>query len=455
MPASHRTGRRSLLVASATLVSLALTAPASLAAPVPSPGKSGSPSPKKSASPSPEGSASSSASPSVTPPANMSAVGGARLAQAGPQVNLATGVPVLPKDLTARSWIVSDAESGQVLAAHNAHWRLPPASTLKMLFADTVLPKFPRTEKHKVRPTDLAGIGAGSSMVGIKEGETYTVHDLWLGVFLRSGNDAVHVLSAMNGGVDNTVRDMNEHAEQLQALDTDVVSPDGYDAPGQVSSAYDLTLFARSGLQKKDFREYCSTVTAKFPGETTKKKGKSVRGSFEIQNTNRLLSGDSDISVYQGIAGVKNGNTTNAGATFTGVAERNGKVLLVTVMNPEKNEHNEVYKETAKLFDWGFRAVGKVQPVGELVPPKGTAQASAQPGANASGEAGGAGSGGPSAAGAAGESTKPVVSATSEGGSGGMGIALAITGGLLALLAAGAYLVNRRWPLPDLVRRRR
>ncbi|WUO12289.1 DUF5136 domain-containing protein [Streptomyces sp. NBC_00289] len=455
VPASHRTGRRSLLVASATLVSLALTAPASLAAPVPSPGKSGSPSPKKSASPSPEGSASSSASPSVTPPANMSAVGGARLAQAGPQVNLATGVPVLPKDLTARSWIVSDAESGQVLAAHNAHWRLPPASTLKMLFADTVLPKFPRTEKHKVRPTDLAGIGAGSSMVGIKEGETYTVHDLWLGVFLRSGNDAVHVLSAMNGGVDNTVRDMNEHAEQLQALDTDVVSPDGYDAPGQVSSAYDLTLFARSGLQKKDFREYCSTVTAKFPGETTKKKGKSVRGSFEIQNTNRLLSGDSDISVYQGIAGVKNGNTTNAGATFTGVAERNGKVLLVTVMNPEKNEHNEVYKETAKLFDWGFRAVGKVQPVGELVPPKGTAQASAQPGANASGEAGGAGSGGPSAAGAAGESTKPVVSATSEGGSGGMGIALAITGGLLALLAAGAYLVNRRWPLPDLVRRRR
>ena len=44
-------------------------------------------------------------------------------------------------------------------------------------------------------------MGAGTSLVGIKEDETYTVHDLWLGVFLRSGNDAVHVLSAMNGGV--------------------------------------------------------------------------------------------------------------------------------------------------------------------------------------------------------------------------------------------------------------
>ncbi|MEU7055313.1 D-alanyl-D-alanine carboxypeptidase [Streptomyces sp. NPDC046197] len=431
MPAPQKTARRSLLVTSATLLSLSLplslplsfslslAAPAAVAAPAPT------------------------TSPSATPPAHMSNVGGARLGQAGTQVNPSGGVPVLPKDLTARSWIVADAESGQVLAAHNAHWQLPPASTLKMLFADTVLPKFPRTETHKVAVTDLAGMGAGSSLVGIKENEIYTVHDLWLGVFLRSGNDAVHVLSAMNGGVGQTVQDMNAHAQELQARDTHVVSPDGYDAPGQVSSAYDLTLFARSGLQKKDFREYCSTVRASFPGETKKDKtGKTVRESFEIQNTDRLLSGDSDVPVYPGIAGVKNGNTTNAGATFTGVAERGGKVLLVTVMNPQKKEHNEVYKETARLFDWGFQAAGKVQPVGELVPPR-----SAQPGTSPSGGQAGGGAGG-------GSSAKPVASAAAKDGSGGMGVALAITGGVLVLLAAGAFLVNRRWPLPDLMRRR-
>ncbi|MFI5677963.1 D-alanyl-D-alanine carboxypeptidase family protein [Streptomyces cellulosae] len=462
MPAPKKTVRRSLLVTTAVLSSLALTAPVSGAAPGPSPKDkpsgtaSGTPSGKPSGKPSASASGKPSASPSATPPATMSSVGGERLGQAGTQVNLAGGVPVLPKDVTARSWIVSDAESGEVLAAHNAHWRLPPASTLKMLFADTVLPKFPKSEKHKVVPSDLAGMGAGSSMVGIKEGEDYSVHDLWLGVFLRSGNDAVHVLSQMNGGIDNTVKEMNAHAEELQALDTYVVSPDGYDAPGQVSSAYDLTLFARSGLQKKDFREYCSTVRAKFPGKTTKvkgpkgKKGKTTRESFEIQNTNRLLTGDSDVSVYQGIAGVKNGNTTNAGATFTGVAERGGKVLLVTVMRPEKDERDEVYKETARLFDWGFKAAGKVQPVGELVPPKSAVRSSAQPGSSTSGQAGGADSGGVEADG----SSKPVASATAGGGSGGMGIALAITGGLLVLLAGAAFLVNRRWPLPDLVRRR-
>ncbi|MFD2685637.1 D-alanyl-D-alanine carboxypeptidase family protein [Streptomyces phyllanthi] len=452
MPATKKTARRSLLVTSATLLSLSLTAAPVLAAPgKPSPSATGSPStsgsPSASGSPdasgSPGASGSSSASPSATPPAKMSTVGGERLGMPGTQADLGTGAPVLPKDISARSWIVADAETGDVLASHNAHWRLAPASTLKMLFADTLLPKFNKEEKHKVVPSDLAGIGAGSSMVGIKEDETYTVEDLWLGVFLASGNDAVHVLSAMNGGVEQSVADMNAHAEELQALDTHVVSPDGYDAKGQVSSAYDLTLIARSGLQKKDFRDYCSTVRTKFPGETKKnKKGKTTRKTFEVQNTNRLLTGDTDVTAYQGIAGVKNGNTTNAGATFTGVAERDGKVLLVTVMNPEKKEHNRVYKETASLFDWGFQAAGKVTPVGELVPPKSAdTDAGAQPGATASATSSGTGG-------------KPVAAATSSGSSG-IGIALGITGGVLVLLAGGVFLVNRRWPLPELMRRRR
>lgn len=424
VPAPKKALRRSLTVTSAALTALAVLSPAALAAPDPS--------------------ASPSTSPSATPPASMSTVGGPRLGKPGTQVGLAGGAPVLPKDLTARSWIVADAESGDVLAAHNAHWRLAPASTLKMLFADTLLPKWPKTTKRKVEVSDLAGIGAGSSLVGVKEEETYTVHDLWLGVFLRSGNDAVHVLSAMNGGVDRTVDDMNAHAEELQALDTTAVSPDGYDMPGQVSSAYDLTLFARSGLQKKDFREYASTVRAKFPGETEKdKKGKTSRKPFEIQNTNRLLSGDYDIDVYPGIAGVKNGNTTNAGSTFTGVAERDGRVLLVTVMHPAKDEHNEVYKETARLFDWGFEAAGKVQPVGQLVGPKSAGRGSPAP--DASGEAGGTGK---DTAG-----TRPVA-ATTGGGAGGVGIAAGITAGVLVLLAGGVFLINRKWPLPDLVRRR-
>jgi D-alanyl-D-alanine carboxypeptidase (penicillin-binding protein 5/6) len=378
------------------------------------------------------------------PPAGMSRVGGELLGRTGTQVKLGPGAPVLPEKLTGRSWIVADAENGQVLASHNPHWRLPPASTLKMLFADTVMPALqPKTRTYTVQDEDLADLGEGSSLVGVKEHLSYTVHDLWLGVFLRSGNDAVHVLSAMNGGVPKTVADMRAHAEELQALDTKVVSPDGYDAPDQVSSAYDLTLFARSGLQKADFREYCSTAEAQFPG-AKKKNGK--RQSFGIQNTNRLLTGADGVTPYKGIAGVKNGYTTQAGNTFTGVAERNGKVLLVTVMNPSSEEPHAVYKEAADLLDWGFAASGKVTPVGELVAPR-----SASTGTDTGQGKGPAANG--KSGGDSGSSSATKAAAATGGGGGGIGIALGIAGGVLVLLAGAVFLVNRRWPLPDLVRR--
>ncbi|MFB7940802.1 D-alanyl-D-alanine carboxypeptidase [Streptomyces sp. NPDC056049] len=380
------------------------------------------------------------------PPPNMSSVGGVLLGLPGTQVKLGTGAPVLPKELSARSWIVADAQSGAVLASHNAHWRLAPASTLKMLFADTLLPKFKdKKQTHVVTARDLAGLGEGSSLVGIKEKQSYTVRDLWLGVFLRSGNDAVHVLTEMNQGLAKTVAEMNAHAAELQALDTRVKSPDGYDAPGQVSSAYDLTLIARSGMQKEEFREYAATPRAAFPGEA--KPGKK-RETFEIQNTNRLLTGDFGIAPYPGIAGVKNGNTTHAGATFTGVAERNGRVLLVTVMNPSSKEQHAVYKETARLLDWGFAAAGKVTPVGELVPPRNAVPSARPVGGEESGAAAAPGEERPATGGPA------VASAAKESGSGGVGIALAVAGGVLVLVAGAVFLVNRRWPAAGGARRR-
>ncbi|MEU9718946.1 D-alanyl-D-alanine carboxypeptidase [Streptomyces sp. NPDC047976] len=404
-----------------TVLSAALLAPAVLmasasapvhAAPTPPPAADGKGQPPKAPN-------------APAPPPSMSTVGGARLGQPGTQVNPLPGAPALPANLSGRSWIVADAETGEVLAAHNAHWRLPPASTMKMLFADTVLPGLPKDQVHHVTDQDMDGVGPGSSLVGVKEDHDYSVHDLWLGVFLRSGNDAVHVLSAMNGGIDKTVKDMQAHAEELQALDTHVVSPDGYDAPEQVSSAYDLTLIARSGLQKQDFREYCGTVEAKFPG---RQEAGRPREYFEIQNTNRLMTGAGGITPYKGIAGVKNGNTTMAGSTFTGAAQRGDKKLLVTVMNPDNGGLNSVYEETAELFDWGFAAAGKVKPVGELVPPK-SADATPLGSPATSHEKGG-----------------PAAGGEASGGGGGLGTALGVAGGALVLLAGGAFVVNRRWP---------
>jgi D-alanyl-D-alanine carboxypeptidase (penicillin-binding protein 5/6) len=239
---------------------------------------------------------------------------------------------------------------------------------------------------------------------------------------------------------------MQRKAEDLQAGDTHIVSPDGYDMPGQTSSAYDLSLFARAGLQNADFREYCSTVRYDFPGEwkTTKKKGKTTRtrSTFEIQNTDRLLAGDYDIGAYQGLAGVKNGYTSKAGNTFTGVAQRGDRILLVTVMHPDSG-HDLVYKEAAALLDWGFKASasGKVAPVGSLVPSKSAAAA-----ASASASAGGASSAGASANATA---SADAAAASADSSSGGMWTALGIAGGSMVVVGGITFLVRRRWPLPQ------
>ncbi|WP_371671906.1 D-alanyl-D-alanine carboxypeptidase [Streptomyces sp. NBC_00289] len=359
---------------------------------------------------------------SAAPASAPSVVGGARLARDGVQVRGATG---LPRKLTARAWLVADHDSGEVLAASDAHRRLAPASTLKMLFADTVLPRFARTERYTVTDADLAGIPAGSSLVGIKAGITYTVEQLWHGVFLRSGNDAVHVLARMNGGVSRTVAEMQARAADLQALDTRVVSPDGFDHPGQRSSAYDLTLFARHGLKDADFRAYCATRTADFPAGDGR--------TFQIQNTDRLLTGAWGVRTYPGLIGVKNGYTSNAGNTFTGAAVRGGRTLLVTVMHPGSGS-GSVYEEAAALLDWGFGTGSSVRPVGTLVEPLSEGGASASPTRQAGGKAARAAAGalaGASGAQPAGTSAWRLL----EGAV-----------GTVALLAGGAYAVRRRRP---------
>lgn len=275
----------------------------------------------------------------------------------GTQVRPHRAAPGLP-DVSALSWLVADARTGEVLAAHDAHRRLPPASTLKTLFALTVLPKLPADLPHTVSDEEMSDIGQGSSMVGVAGGNTYRVSDLWRGVFLNSGNDAVDVLATMNGGWHRTAEEMQAKAHALGALDTHVRSPDGYDMPGQVSSAYDLAVFGREGLRDADFARYCGTAEAMFPG--------GHGWSYGIRNTNRLLTGADGVQPYPGLIGVKNGYTSKAGNTLVAAARRDGHTLVVTVMNPQEGGGLAVYEEARQLLDWGFGAFGRVEPVGSL-----------------------------------------------------------------------------------------
>jgi D-alanyl-D-alanine carboxypeptidase (penicillin-binding protein 5/6) len=252
-----------------------------------------------------------------------------------------------PPDSKATSYVIADVETGQVLAAKDAHGRYLPASTLKTLTALTLIPKLDMN--RKIRPSQNACNQEGTA-VGLSVKTTYKIDDLFRALLMSSGNDAAMALAETNGGVPKTMNDMNTEAKRLQAYDTVAKTPSGLDKPGQSSSAYDLALIARAGLANPNFRRYISTKTAKFP---------APKSYYEISNHNKLLWR------YKGMIGVKNGWTSKALGSFVGAATRDGHTIIVTVMRHE----GYFWDEVAKMLDWGFSVRGKTTPVGRLVDP--------------------------------------------------------------------------------------
>ncbi|WP_283138582.1 D-alanyl-D-alanine carboxypeptidase family protein [Rhizohabitans arisaemae] len=272
-------------------------------------------------------------------------VGGALLTTRGIAVH--RDAPRLPK-VAASSFLIADAETGQVLAARNAHGRFLPASTLKILTALTLIPKLDKAKK--IKPSHEACNTEGSA-VGLVPTVSYSVDDLLRALMVVSGNDAAVALAEANGGLKPTLAAMNAEAKRLQAYNTVAKTPNGLDKPGQVSSAYDLALLARDGLKNPTFRGYIATKVADFPAP----KGKT----YQIANHNRLLW------QYKGGLGVKNGYTSKARASFVGAAKRNGHTIIVTLMRSDA----PFWEDAKEMLDWGFAARGKVAPVGQLVDP--------------------------------------------------------------------------------------
>ena len=263
--------------------------------------------------------------------------------------------PPLPR-LSAASYVLADLDTGEILAARGPHRRLRPASTLKVLTALTLLPKL---DPDAIYTAAFEDANVDGSKVGVVPDATYSIHNLFEGLFLMSGNDAANALANAGGGVPTTVAAMNATALELGARDTTAVNPSGLDAPGQLTSSYDLALIARAALERDDFRAYATTIKSKFPGKMPKKKAKKRR-VFEIYTQNKLVLN------YRGAIGVKNGWTTKARGTFVGAAARGDRTLVAVVMRTK----GPGWEESRALLKWGFANADAVAAVGSLNPPK-------------------------------------------------------------------------------------
>jgi D-alanyl-D-alanine carboxypeptidase (penicillin-binding protein 5/6) len=345
-------------------------------------------------------------------------VGGTELASSGIVVHYpATGAVPLPQ-VPASAYVIADANTGQVLAADDAHGLFPPASTLKMLTAITLIPRL--NPDATVLATPLAAQTAEYD-VGLVAGRRYKVSDLFNALLLISANDAAVALTQATGSLARGMALINAEARNLQAYDVVAKQPNGLPANGQVVSAYDEALIARQALATPAFMKYDSALSAEFPV--------TPQQQVPLVNQNSLLT------QYPGGIGGKIGWTEAAEATYIGMARRNGVTLIVTVLHCTSLQE---ITSGEKLLNWGFAVDGKVRPVGELVPPlraittSYSAPHSARPATQRAAARTGRRAGAKDAASAG--SAAPAVPA----------VPLAMGGALLAVAAIGAGLLSRR-----------
>ena len=231
--------------------------------------------------------------------------------------------------VSASSAVLVEAESGRILYEHNSDEERLIASITKIMTALVALEHGDVNKTYTVTVEDMA---EGSSMY-LTPGEKLTLEELLYGLMLVSGNDAaLAVAHCVSGDLDSFVSLMNGTARSLGMDHSSFVNPNGLDAEGHYSSAYDMAILASYALDNEMFRRIVSTSSITI-------------GDRYLKNHNKLLG------ICEGCIGVKTGFTKAAGRTLVTAAQRQGMTLVCVTLN-DGNDWND----HAELFDYGFSA---------------------------------------------------------------------------------------------------
>jgi D-alanyl-D-alanine carboxypeptidase len=242
-----------------------------------------------------------------------------------------------PPSVTAGAWILYDELTDTVLAEWDADTPRPMASITKIM---TVLLAVENGDLDEAVLISEEAAGTGGQEIGLVAGETVTLGALVRAALIRSGNDAAAAIAEHIGGsVDGFVVMMNERAEELGMANTHFVNPHGLDAAGHYSSPRDMLIVGRQAMAMPAIAEIAKARMLVFPDSPT---GTARAAS----NTNRILNS------YEGAIGVKTGETPNAGLTYVGAAERDGRRVFAVVFNSVgKRAH---LADAVRLYDWAF-----------------------------------------------------------------------------------------------------
>lgn len=242
--------------------------------------------------------------------------------------------------LSAKSAILMEISSGQVLLSKNPDEKLPPASITKIMTLLLVMEAID-SGKITLEDTVTASLNAsskGGSQIWLKEGEQMTVHELLKATAVASANDASTALGEYIAGDEMTfVAMMNQRAAELGMMNTNFENCSGLDdtTENHYTTARDIAIMSCELMKHEKIKEYTTIWMDSLRG-----------GETELVNTNRL------VRFYEGTTGLKTGTTSKAGYCISATAQRNGMELVAVVLGSDNS--TDRFEDAKTLLSWGF-----------------------------------------------------------------------------------------------------
>ncbi|MBO1678451.1 D-alanyl-D-alanine carboxypeptidase family protein [Bittarella massiliensis (ex Durand et al. 2017)] len=240
--------------------------------------------------------------------------------------------------INAKSAILLEQSTGQVLYEQSADEPMPPASITKIM---TLLLVMEAIDAGKFGYDDMVSASdyackMGGSQIWLEPGEQMSVNDLIKATAISSANDAAAALGEyVAGSPEAFVALMNQRAQELGMQNTHFENPNGLDAAGHVSTARDIAIMSCELLKHPDIKKYSTVWMDSLRG-----------GATQLVNTNKL------VRFYDGCVGLKTGTTDGAGSCLSAAAERGGLSLVAVVMGcPTSNDR---FNGAKALLDYGF-----------------------------------------------------------------------------------------------------
>jgi D-alanyl-D-alanine carboxypeptidase len=243
-------------------------------------------------------------------------------------------------NIIAKNAYFYNVDADEVMFEKNSNQPIAPASTAKMLTALTVLDYCDDAEAVLVGQ-EINLIAKDSSTAGLHTGNILTVHQLLDALLLPSGNDAAYALAVFTGrkisgddhiSIDKAlrvfIREMNKKAAKIGADDSNFVSPDGYDATGQYTTAHDLACIAKAFSSSSTLLDISSTYRISDVWVSDQE--------VTYYNSNELINPASPY-YYKYATGIKTGTSSDAGCCLVSAAKINGALYLCVVMGSSEN----------------------------------------------------------------------------------------------------------------------